>query len=326
MTHLDPAESPRAQGLLDVGDGQRVYWQEWGRRDGVPALYLHGGPGSGLGTSAYRGRFDLSRTRLVAFEQRGCGRSTPHASEPSTSLQHNDTPHLVADIETLRRHLGIDAWTVNGASWGCTLALAYAQEHPERVLGLVGYAVTTTSRREVDWITEGIGAIFPEAWHRLATHAETAGIGYRRGQGRLVEAYARLLESDDTTVRDAASREWALWEDTHVSIATGGVQRDPRWDSDRFRWAFTRLAAHYWAHDGFSVPPLLERTDRLHGVPGTLVHGRRDVSSPLVTAWQLHRAWPGSRLLVDEGSGHGGASMGELWRQANDDLLDRLEQ
>ncbi|MGN6299641.1 MAG: alpha/beta fold hydrolase [Angustibacter sp.] len=324
MSSPDPAESPRAQGLLDVGDGQRVYWEERGARDGVPALYLHGGPGSGLGASAYRRRFDLSRTRLVALEQRGCGRSTPHASEPSTSLRHNDTAHLVADIEVLRRHLGIDAWLVSGASWGCTLALAYAQAHPERVLGLVGYAVTTTSRREVDWITEGVGAIFPEAWDRLASHAEAAGIGYRRGQGRLVEAYAALMESGEERVRDAASRQWALWEDTHVSIATGGVHRDPRWDSDRFRWAFTRLTTHYWSHDGFADPPLLDRTDRLHDVPGTLLHGRKDVSSPLVTAWRLHRAWPGSRLVVDEGAGHGGAAMGDLWRREHDAMLDRL--
>lgn len=317
-------DAPAAHGLLDVGDGQRVYWEEWGTRHGVPALYLHGGPGSGLGTSAYRGRFDVSRLRLVSFEQRGCGRSTPHASDLSTSLRTNDTAHLVADIEVLRRHLGIDAWLVSGASWGCTLALAYAQAHPERVLGLVGYAVTTTSRREVDWITEGVGAVFPEAWDRFAAHAEEAGIGYRRGRGRLVEAYATLLGSDDLKVRDAASREWALWEDTHVSIATGGVQRDPRWDDERFRWAFTRLATHYWSRDGFADPPLLERVDRLHGVPATLVHGRRDVSSPLVTAWQLHRAWPGSRLVVDEGAGHGGVTMGGLWRQANDELLARL--
>ncbi len=324
MTVVD-TPSPAAHGMLDVGDGQRLYWEEWGRRDGVPAVYLHGGPGGGLATSAYRRRFDLSRTRLVALEQRGCGRSTPHASEMSTSLQHNDTPHLIADIEALRRHLGISAWLVTGASWGCTLALAYAQEHPDRVLGLVGYAVTTTSRREVDWVTEGVGAIFPEAWHRFAGHAEAAGVGYRRGRGRLVAAYAGLLESADPAVRDGASREWALWEDTHVSIATGGVVRDPRWDSDRFRWAFARLTAHYWSHDGFADPPLLDRADRLRGIRGTLVHGRRDVSSPLVTAWRLHRAWPGSRLVVDEGAGHGAASMGDLWRQANDDLLAHLE-
>jgi proline iminopeptidase len=305
-----------------VGDGQSVYWEEWGAAEGVPAVYVHGGPGGGLGTSAYRHRFDLERTRVVGFEQRGCGRSTPHVGDPAVSLATNDTPHLVADMEVLREHLGIRAWVVNGVSWGSTLALAYAQAHPDRVLGIVLYAVTTTSRAEVEWITETVGALYPEAWDRFAGHAERAGIGYRRGEGRLVEAYARLLESPDPEVRDAASREWARWEDTHVSIGAGGYRPDPRWEDDRFRLAFLRLTAHYWSHDGFCDPPLLERVERLRGIPATLIHGRRDVSSPVVTAWRLHRAWPGSTLLVDEGDGHGGGTMAEHWRAANAALAD----
>lgn len=202
--------------MLDVGDGNEIYWEEWGSPEGVPAVYLHGGPGGGLGASGYRSRFDLSRARVVGFEQRGCGRSTPHASDPSGALLDNTTAHLVQDIERLREHLGVDAWIVNGASWGSTLALAYAQAHSDRVLGVVLCAVTTTSRREVDWITEGIGMVFPEAWDRLASHAEDAGV-YRRGAGRLVAAYAHLVEAADPAVRDAASREWALWEDTPTS-------------------------------------------------------------------------------------------------------------
>jgi proline iminopeptidase len=314
-------DNPRVQGMLDVGDGQRIYWEEWGAPDGVPAVYLHGGPGGGLRTSLYRDRFPVERTRVVGFEQRGCGRSIPHACDPSTSLAVNTTAHLVRDIERLREHLDVDAWIVNGVSGGSTLAVAYAQAHPERVLGVVLYAVTTTSRREVDWITEGIGAIYPEAWDRFAGHAEQSGTGYSRGHGRLVHAYARLMESGDPAVRDAASREWALWEDTHVSIGAGGLARDPRWDDERFRLAFVRLATHYWANDGFCDPPLLERADRLRGIPGVLIHGRRDLSSPLMTAWRLHRAWPGSQLWVDEGGGHGGATMGEQWRRANDQLV-----
>ena len=316
--------SPVAHGLLPVGEGHRVHWEEWGRADGVPALYLHGGPGGGLGTSAYRERFDLDRMRVVGLEQRGCGRSTPHASDPAVPLTHQTTAHLVEDVERLREHLGVDAWVVDGVSWGSTLALAYAQAHPERVLGVVLYAVTTTSRREVDWVTEGVGAIFPEAWDRFAAHAESAGIGYRRGRGRLVEAYATLLASPDPAVRDAASWEWARWEDTHVAIGAGGLRSDPRWRDDRFRHAFVRLTAHYWAHDGFCDPPLLDRMELLSGIPGVLIHGRRDISSPAVTAWELHRRWPGSQLVVDEGDGHGGSSMVQRWRAANDAFATRF--
>lgn len=318
-------DRPAAHGWLDVGDAQQVYWEEWGHHDGVPALYVHGGPGGSLRNSEYRHRFDLERTRLVGFDQRGCGRSLPHASDASTSLVANTTEHLVGDIEKLRIHLGVESWMVSGTSWGSTLALAYAQVHPQRVLGIVVIAVTTTSRSEVDWITEGMQVVFPEAWDRLAGHAEQSGVGYARGRGRLVEAYADLHESPDPGARDAASQEWALWEDTHVSLATGGIERDPRWHDARLRLAFTRLTTHFWRHDGFCDPPVLARMDRLHGIPGTLVHGRRDVSSPMITAWRLHRGWPDSRLVVDEGDGHGGSSMSRHWRAATDRLVARLQ-
>lgn len=204
---------------------------------------------------------------MIGVEQRGCGRSMPHASDPAVSLDSNDTAHLVADMEAVRSHLGVEGWILNGVSWGSTLALSYAVTHPERVLGVVLVAATTTSRAEVDWVTEGVGAVYPEAWDRFTAHVEDAGVGYTRGRGRLVEAYARLLESPDPRVRDAASREWALWEDTHVSIGASGFHRDPRWDDDAFRVAFLRLTAHYWSHDGFHDPPLLERCNRLAGIP-----------------------------------------------------------
>lgn len=255
---------------------------------------------------------------MIGLDQRGCGRSTPHASDPSTSLDANTTDRLVRDIEHLREHLGVEAWIVNGASWGCTLALAYAHAHPDRVTGIVLVAVTTTNRSEVDWISEGVGAVFPEAWDRLARHAEDAGVGYVRGRDRLVEAYARLMSSPDPAVRDAASWEWARWEDTHVSIGAGGLRRDPRWQDRRFRHAFVRLTTHYWSHDGFLDPPLLARPDLPVGIPAVLIHGRRDISGPVATAWQLHRRWPASQLVIDEDGGHGGGTMGEAWRAAND--------
>lgn len=252
------AETPRLQGMLDVGDGQYMYWEEWGAADGVPALYLHGGPGGTLGASGYRARFDLTRTRVIGFEQRGCGRSTPHASEPETSLEANTTAHLIRDIEALRRDRGVHAWILNGVSWGSTLALAYAQAHPLRVLSMVLVAVTTTSKQEVDWVTEGVGSVFPEA-------------------------SSRLLNSADPDVRDAASWEWALWEDTHVSIGAGGFSRDPRWENDAYRHAFARLTTHYWAHLGFNYVPLVESMETIKHLPGTLIHGRRDVSGPAPT-------------------------------------------
>jgi len=314
-------EAPREHGMLPTADGQRIYWEEWGEDSGVPALYLHGGPGGATGRSGYRHRFDLSRTRVIGFDQRGSGRSLPHASDPATSLESNTTAHLIRDIEALREARGVESWVVNGVSWGSTLALAYAQAHPDRVAGVVLFAVTTTSRREVDWITEGVGALFPEAWDRFAAHAERAGTGYRRGRDRLVEAYDRLLNSPDPAVRDAASREWALWEDVHVSIGAGGFARDPRWDDDAYRLAFARLVAHYWANDGFADPPLLERMDRLRGIPGVLIHGRRDVSGPALTAVEVHRRWPGSTLIIDEQDGHGGPTMVQHWSEANARLL-----
>jgi proline iminopeptidase len=318
----------RTSGLLDVGDGQEIYWEESGERDGIPALYLHGGPGSTLGSGSYRGKFDPSRFRIIGLDQRGCGRSTPHVTSPGYDLSDNTTAHLIDDIEQLRSHLGVERWVLSGVSWGSTLALAYAQAHPTRVLGIVIMAVTTTDRFQVEWITETVGAIFPEAWDRLATHAEKAGIGYRRGDGRLIDAYAQLMTDPEPAVRDAASRSWFEWEDQHVSIGTGGVVRNARWEQDdhrEYRHVFATLVTHYWAHDAFLIPPILERMDRLNGIPGTLIHGRRDVSGPAIIAWQLHRSWPGSELIIEEGEGHGGEAMVQAWKDANCRHANRLQ-
>lgn len=314
----------RASGLLGVGGGHEIYWEESGRADGIPAIYLHGGPGGTLGTGNYRTKFDPSRFRIVGLDQRGCGRSAPHVTAPGYDLRSNTTACLVGDIEQLREHLGIDRWLVNGVSWGSTLALAYAQAHPERVLGVVIMAVTTTDRFQVDWITETVGAIFPEAWDRLAGYAEAAGVGYRRGRGRVIEAYRLLMTDSDPAVRDSASRAWVEWEDHHVSIGTGGVVRSPRWDDDEYRQVFATLVTHYWANDAFLVPPILERMELLHSVPATLIHGRRDVSGPAVVAWRLHRSWPGSELIIHEGDGHGGDAMVDTWCDANTRHANRI--
>jgi len=312
--------APVASGVLSMSDGQGVYWEESGAPGGLPLLYLHGGPGGTLAHRSYVTRADPDRFRVVGLEQRGCGRSVPLALDSQHDLQANTTTRLIADIEELRLHLGVDQWVLNGVSWGSTLAIAYAQAHPERVQAVVIMAVTTTSRWEVDWITEAVGVIYPEEWELFAQHAELAGLGYRRGESRLVEAYRQLMQHSNSAVRDAASHAWARWEDTHVAIGAGGLRRDPRWQDGQFRHNFVTLATHYWANDGFCDPPLLERMERLSGIPAVLVHGRLDVSGPLRTAWEVHRRWPGSRLVVDEGEGHGGRTMLEAWRDANDEL------
>lgn len=183
--------------------------------------------------------------------------------------------------------------------------------------------MTTTSAAEVEWITETVGAIFPEEWDCFARHAEQAGIGFRRGRSRLVDAYARLLGDPDPAVRDAASRAWARWEDVHVSLLAGGVHRDPRWDDADFRLQFVSLTTHYWSHNGFCDPPLLERMDRIGHVPAILIHGRADVSGPARTAWELHRRWPASSLRIIEHEGHGGTEMVVAWTSALADMEGR---
>ncbi len=207
---LHPEIDPLDYGLLPVGDSSLIYWEQSGHASGIPALYLHGGPGSGLGSGRYRRLFDPDRYRIVGIDQRGCGRSLPPVS-PAT-LGQNTTAALIADIEAVRAHLGIEAWIVTGVSWGVTLALAYAQAHPERVAGTVLGAITTTSRDEVDWITGSIGRIFPGAFERFEQEA-----GARPGE-RLVEAYARRLAGHDQADRIAAARSWNAWESTHVSL------------------------------------------------------------------------------------------------------------
>ena len=270
-------------------------------------MYLHGGPGGTLGNGGYRRWFDPDRYLVVGLDQRGCGRSTPSVLDDPGALDAVTTAAMIDDLEALRTHLGIDRWVVTGASWGCTLALAYAQEHPERVLRLVLLAVTTTSREEVDWITEGVGRYFPEEWEQFAAASR------RRPGERVVEAYARLLRDPDPAVRAAAADAWDLWETTHVRL-------DPAWTpgpnmADPVeRQVFATLTTHLWSQDAF-LPgdrAVLARMDRIAHLPAVLVHGRRDISSPLSTAWRLHRAWPASSLHVIEEDGHGGPRSSEV--------------
>ncbi|GAA3135152.1 prolyl aminopeptidase [Planomonospora alba] len=302
MTAPPPPIEPYDHGMLDTGDGNLVYWEVCGNPDGKPALVVHGGPGSGCSTNARR-TFDPERYRIVLFDQRGCGRSTPHASDPATDLSRNTTHHLIADMERLREHLGVDRWLLYGGSWGSTLILAYAERHPERVSEIVIPSVTMTRRSEIDWLYRGVGRFFPAEWERFRD-----GVPGKDRDGdtfALLAAYGRLLADPDPAVRAKAATDWLTWEDALISHeGNGGVYRDR---PDRDALAFVRICAHYFSHGAWlEEDELLRGAGRLAGIPGVLIHGRLDLSSPLTTAWELARAWPGAELIVVEDSGHTG--------------------
>jgi proline iminopeptidase len=304
MVALYPEVEPYGHGLLDVGDANLVYWEVCGNPAGKPALVLHGGPGSGC-TPGWRRYFDPDLYRIILFDQRGCGRSTPDAGDPEVDLATNTTHHLLADIERLRRHLRIDRWLVFGGSWGSTLALAYAEKYPDHVSEAVLFSVVTTGRREVDWVTREMGRVFPEQWSRFRD-----GVPEDQRDGNLVEAYARLLADPDPAVREEAALRWCAWEDTHIAVSTHH-RADPRYDDPAFRVRFARLVTHYWRHAAWLEDGLLLReAGKLAGIPAVLVHGRRDVSGPPDIAWQLAQAWPGCELVLVDEVGHGSGEPG----------------
>jgi proline iminopeptidase len=289
---------PWDRGMLDVGDGNQIYWEIAGSPDGMPAVFLHGGPGS---PARHPGKsMDPAKYRLVNFHQRGCGRSTPHASDPAADMCVNTTDHLIADIEKLREHLGIEKWLVYGGSWGSTLGLAYAQRHPERVTGMILIAITTASARELDWLYQGVSRFFPDAWARYSAHVGDAP--------EVVRAYADLMESPDPPIREQAGLEWCRWEDTVLSLENFG---NPALFSDRASAdmiAFVRICAHYYARLGFLEDgSLLRDAGNLAGIPAALIHGRRDMSCPPDTAWRLAQAWPDAELTLVDDSGHKGS-------------------
>jgi proline iminopeptidase len=299
VTDLYPEIEPYDHGLLDAGDGNLVYWETCGNPRGKPAVVLHGGPGSGC-TDWHRRLFDPAAYRVVLFDQRGCGRSTPHASDPDVDLASNTTWSLVADIELLRRHLGIDRWLVAGGSWGSTLALAYAERHPDRVTEMILFGVTTGRRAELDWLfRDGLGVLFPEQWERRRVAA-----GAAESDGDIVEAYHRLLHDPDSAVRAQAALEWCIWESaTPAWPPTSGLMT--RFEDPRFRLGFARLVTHYVRHDMWLEDAcLLRDADTLTEIPGILVHGRFDLQAPIANAWELKRAWPRAELIVVDDAGH----------------------
>ena len=299
MAGLYPEIDPHANGMLDVGEGNRIYWETCGNPAGKAAVVLHGGPGSGC-TPWQRRLFDPRAYRAVLFDQRGCGRSRPHASAPETDLAVNTTHHLVRDIERLREHLGIERWLVFGGSWGSTLALAYAERHPAWVSEIVLFGVTTGRRREFDWWFRGGAAVlFPAQWERLLSALPPAD-----RDGDVIEAYHRLLHDPDHAVRQRAALEWCTWESAGLEWPPE-PRLSPRFTDPTYAMAFARLVTHYvrhnaWLEDG----ALVEGARVLAGTPGALVEGRLDLGAPIAWAWDLARAWPRAELVVVENAGH----------------------
>jgi proline iminopeptidase len=307
---LYPSIEPYETGFLEVGSGHRIYWEQSGNPNGKPVVFLHGGPGGGSDPK-YRRYHDPEAYRIVVFDQRGCGKSEPYAS-----LVDNTTWHLVADIEALRTHLGIETWQVFGGSWGSTLALAYAQNHPERVTELVLRGIFMLRRSELEWFYQsGADQLFPDAWeHYLEPIPEVE-------RGDLMSAYYRRLTSDDPNVRRAAARAWSIWEGS-TSYLVQDLDHIARTGEDDFAVAFARIECHYFVHGGFfeTDGQLLQNVDRIRHIPAVIVQGRYDVVCPMRSAWDLHRAWPEADLRVVPTAGHSANEVGnaaELVRATN---------
>jgi len=304
VSKLHPETEPYVHGLLDVGDGNRIAWEQSGNSDGNPAVLLHGGPGSGRSTSARR-YFDPAAYRIVLFDQRGCGLSTPHAGDPETDLSVNTTQHLLADMERLREHLGVGRWLVFGHSWGTTLGLAYAERHPERVSALVLVGVTMTRQAEIDWLYRGLAPLFPEEWAKFR-----AGVPEPERDGDLVAAYRRLLDDPDPAVSAKAAQDWHDWEAASLS-ADPGAEPPRSWSDPTFRLARARIVTHYFRHRAWlDDGQLLQDAKKLAGIPGVMVQGRLDLEAPPVTAWQLSKAWPSGDLVIVPNAGHSDADAG----------------
>lgn len=294
MRALYPEIEPYDSGMLQVDDRHALYYEQCGNPKGKPVVLLHGGPGAGCNAKMRRFH-DPSRYRIVLFDQRGAGRSTPHAD-----LVDNTTWDLVADIEQLRALLGIERWQVFGGSWGSTLALAYAQTHPQRVAELVLRGIFMLRRWELEWFyQQGASRLFPDAWeHYLAPIPQAE-------RGDLIAAYHRRLTSDDEAIRLEAARAWSIWEG-----GTSYLHIDPNYATShgdpKFALAFARIENHYFVNRGFFEveDQLLRDVGRIAGIPGVIVHGRYDVVCPIQSAWELHKAWPKAELIVSPASGH----------------------
>ncbi|MBP6514075.1 MAG: prolyl aminopeptidase [Steroidobacteraceae bacterium] len=299
---LYPEIEPYRHGFLKVGDGHRIYWEECGNPKGKPAVFVHGGPGAGAGTTSRR-FFDPKRYRIVVFDQRGCGRSRPHAS-----LVANTTWHLVADMEQLREHLGIERWLVFGGSWGSTLGLAYAETHPERVTELVLRGIFMLRKAELDWFYQdphGAGALYPDRWQAYAAAIPA------KERGNMIGAFYRRLTGDNRREAVAAARAWAVWEGS-TSFLLPNEANVASWGQDKFALAVARIECHYFVNGGFfrREDQLLADVGRIRHIPGVIVQGRYDVVCPMMSAWALHQAWPEAAFHVVPDAGHSAMEAG----------------
>ena len=296
-----PAIEPFETGFLDVGDGHSLYWERVGTKGAKPAVLLHGGPGGGI-TPGQRRLFDPERYDVLLFDQRGCGRSTPHAS-----LDANTTWHLVADIEKLRRLVGVDKWLVFGGSWGSTLALAYAQTHPQHVSELVLRGIYTLTPAELAWYYQfGVSQIFPDEWEHFVAPIPP------EERHDMMAAYRRRLVSTDPQTRIEAARAWSLWEGRTVTLLPEPATSD-QFGEDQFALAFARIENHYFVHGAWLEEDQLVRdVQRLHHIPAVIVHGRYDMPCPVHFAWRLHKAWPQAEFHLVEGAGHAASEPGIL--------------
>ena len=287
--------------MLDVGDGHVVYYERVGTPGAKPAVFLHGGPGGGI-SPAHRQLFDPARYDVLLFDQRGCGRSTPHAG-----LEANTTWHLVDDIEHLRKIAGVESWLVFGGSWGSTLALAYAQKHPDRVSALVLRGIYTVTQAELRWYYQfGVSEMFPEKWERFQAPIPESE------RGDMIAAYRRLLIGEDRARQIEAAKAWSLWEGETITLLP-----DPAFSAshgeDHFALAFARLENHYFVHQCWlQEGQLLRDAHRLRGIPGAIVHGRYDMPCPARFAYALHKAWPEADFHLIEGAGHAWSEPGIL--------------
>jgi len=292
-----------------------LYIEECGNPRGIPALFLHGGPGGGC-SEVHRRFFDPGRYRIILFDQRGCGRSTPHAE-----LKENTTEQLLADIEQIRRHLGIDRWLLFGGSWGSTLALAYAEQHPAKVLALVLRGIFLCRDQDIEWFYQaGANRLFPDYWETFARPVP------KDERAEMVKAYYRLLTGDDAKLRMAAAHAWSEWEGRTATLRPDSATRD-YFTQPAVALSMARIECHYFIHHAFLEPnQLLERAHRLQGIPGVIVHGRYDSICPVDQAFALKNAWPQSRLVVVPDAGHAATEPGVVSAlvEATDDFAGRL--
>jgi proline iminopeptidase len=289
-----PDIQPYRHGFLDTGDGHQVYWELCGNPAGKPAIFLHGGPGSGC-SPRHRRLFNPERYNILLFDQRGCGRSTPHAS-----LDNNTTWDLVADIERLRDEvLQAGQCLIFGGSWGSTLALTYAQAHPQRVSELIVRGIFTLRRAELLWFyQEGASWLFPDLWEQYLAPIPP------EERGDMMAAYRKRLTSSDAQVRLQAAHAWSQWESRTITLLPS-AQHQQSHAGDASALAFARIENHYFVHDGFMEEgQLLNDAHKLHGIPGVIIQGRYDVCTPAKTAWELHKAWPQADFHLINNAGH----------------------